>query len=60
MVDHEAMSNAMNNALETISYDFCNSCNKDAHDSEGEFTDLITSTKIYKVWYCYDCLEAED
>lgn len=60
MVDHESMRNAMNNALESISYDFCNSCKKSINDSDGEFVDIITTTKIYKVWYCYDCLEIEE
>jgi DNA-directed RNA polymerase beta' subunit len=60
MVDHEAMHRALTNALESASEYSCNSCGAEANDSYGEFVDMVTVKEVYKIWYCYDCLEIED
>jgi RNase P subunit RPR2 len=59
MVDHVAMRNAVNRALEEIHNAFCNSCKNPYNNDSGEFIDLVTLDKIYKIWYCQDCVSNE-
>lgn len=54
------MRNAMNRALDEISNDYCNNCENPFDKNQGgyiDYADLITVTKMYKVWYCDDCFE---
>jgi hypothetical protein len=57
MVDHIAMRNAVNRALEEIHDSFCNNCKNSYNNDSGGFIDLVTLDKIYKIWYCEDCHE---
>ena len=53
------MRDAMTRALEEIHNDFCNSCKNPFVENSGEYSDLVTFNKIYKIWYCKDCTKDE-
>jgi hypothetical protein len=57
-MDHEAMRQAMNRALQEIHNNFCNNCKNPYQENQGGYTDLVTFEKIYKIWYCKDCFKS--
>jgi RNase P subunit RPR2 len=60
MVDHIAMRNAMNRALEEIHNNHCNQCKDPFIEGSGEYTELLTMVKTYKIWYCDKCIKQEE
>jgi RNase P subunit RPR2 len=60
MVDHIAMRNAMNRALEEIHNNHCNQCKDPFIEGSGEYTELLTMVKTYKIWYCDKCTKQEE
>lgn len=57
MVDHDAMKQAVSDAMETLDNNFCNECKNPYVKDQGGYTDLVTLSKLYKIWYCNDCFE---
>ncbi len=57
MVDHEAMKKAVSDAMEELENNFCNECKAPYSEGQGGYTDLVTVSKLYKIWYCDDCYE---
>lgn len=39
---------------------FCNDCKSTYISSTGEFVDIVTSEKIYKIWYCSPCITKQE
>lgn len=60
MVDHLAMREAMNRALEEIHNHFCNNCKNPYLQNSGQYKELKTSEKIYQIWYCKDCVIVDE
>lgn len=56
-MDHQAMSEAVTRALGEIHNDFCNNCNNPFDQNQGRYTDFVTLSKMYKIWYCDDCFK---
>jgi hypothetical protein len=56
MVDHIEMRNAMNRALEEVHDDHCNDCKEPFTEGSGEYAELITMVKVYRIWYCDKCI----
>jgi hypothetical protein len=62
-MDHEAMRGAYLRALEYNKEDytsFCNDCKSAYVSDTGEFVDLVTVDKLYKLWYCSPCVEKQE
>ena len=55
-MDHKEMRDAVTRALDEIHNDYCNSCKNPFNENQGGYTDLVTVNKMYKIWYCDDCL----
>jgi hypothetical protein len=61
-MDHEEMRAAYMRALnihQTDFIEFCNFCKNDYVENSGEITDLVTSNKVYKMWFCDECSSKE-
>ena len=56
-MDHQAMREAMNRALDEIHNNHSDNCKAPFNENEGGYTDLVTVEKLYKIWYCNDCFE---
>jgi hypothetical protein len=62
-MDHEAMRAAYLRALEYNKEDYtgsCNDCKSIYIFNTGEFIDIVTVDKIYKIWYCSPCVEKQE
>ncbi len=59
MVDHDEMRKALNRALNDDLDDLCNQCRTPYDRDSGDIVEIFTASKIYKVWYCSDCLELD-
>jgi hypothetical protein len=62
LMDHEEMRAAYHRALnidKTDFTDFCGLCKTSYISFSGEFIDIITIDKKYKIWHCQDCLDRE-
>lgn len=62
MADFEEMKKAVARALEHVSNEylnFCNSCKSDYDSFSGSHVQIPTSSDLYSIWYCDDCLTRE-
>lgn len=62
MMDHEEMRAAYHRALNIEKTDFtdvCNLCRKNYVSFSGEFIDIVTVDKKYKIWHCAECVLEE-
>jgi RNase P subunit RPR2 len=60
VVDPNEMHDAMHRALEEIHNDFCNSCKEPFIEGFGKYADLVTTLKIYRIWYCDNCWKKQE
>lgn len=60
MVDHKEMNDSLNRALDETHNEFCNSCKNLFVESTGDYINIATALKNYKLWYCEDCFNVKD
>ncbi len=50
-----ALNRVLNNDLD----DLCNQCRTPYNKDSGDILEVFTGSKVYKVWYCDDCLKLD-
>lgn len=55
MVDHQAMRDAMNRAINYEYTQFCNDCKTPYIPETGYETTIYDGIASYTLWYCKDC-----
>jgi len=50
----------MNRALEEVHNDHCNDCKEPFIEGSGEYAELITMVKVYRIWYCNRCIVKQE
>jgi len=53
------MKAALNRALNNDLDDLCNQCRIPYNKDSGDILEVYTGSKVYKVWYCDDCLKLD-
>jgi hypothetical protein len=59
MVDNKELPNNLNRVLNDDLDDLCNQCRTPYDRDNGDIVEVFTTFKVYKVWYCGDCLELD-